>query len=331
LNKSEGKETLSISTKKHAATGYILYLIAAILWAFNGTVSKIILLSVGDPARVSQLRTTAAFIILFIFLAITNRKAFRLTKSEIPLLVAYALFGITLTQWAYFEAISRMPVGIALLIEFTAPIYIVLWVRYVRKQHVRSTIWLGLGLALGGLALVAQVWKGFTLDGVGFAFALGATFSLILYYLLGEKASAKRDSVSLIMWGFLFASTFWAIAFPWKSFPWERLTVTVEPFVDSGTTTPLWILISYMIVGGTVIPFVLVIMAIKHLGAAGASLMGMMEPLLAFVVAWIVLGESLNLIQIIGGVAMLVGVYVAELARIHRKPEIENIETIVPA
>lgn len=321
----------AMSTKKHALTGYFLYLIAATLWAFNGTVSKIILLSVGDPARVSQLRTTVAFLILFLAVAITNRKAFRLTKAEIPVLIFYALFGITLTQWAYFEAISRMPVGIALLIEFTAPIYIVLWVRYVRKQHVRSTIWVGLAMALGGLALVAQVWQGFTLDAIGFAFAFGATFSLIIYYLLGEKASASRDSVSLIMWGFLIASTFWAIAFPWNEFPWARLNVTVEPFVNSGTTAPLWILITYMVIGGTVLPFVLVIMAIKHLGAAGASLMGMMEPLLAFMVAWIVLGESLNLIQIIGGITMLVGVYVAELARISKKPEVENIETIVPS
>jgi drug/metabolite transporter (DMT)-like permease len=321
---------LSTSAKKHAATGYLLYLVAATLWAFNGTVSKIILLSVGEPARVSQLRTTAAFLILITVLALTNRKAFRLTKAEIPVLVIYALFGITFTQWAYFEAISRMPVGITLLIEFTAPIYIVLWVRYIRKERVRSTIWLGLALALGGLALVAQVWKGFTLDGVGFAFALGATFSLIIYYLVGEKASRNRDSVSLIMWGFAIASIFWALAFPWNTFPWAKLTGTVEPFVDSATIVPLWTLISYMVVGGTVIPFVLVIMAIKHLGAAGASLMGMMEPLFAFMVAWIVLGESLNAIQIIGGAAMLFGVYVAELARVSKKPEIENIETIVP-
>lgn len=321
---------MSASTTKHAATGYLLYLIAATLWAFNGTVSKLILLSVGDPARVSQLRTTAAFVILLVVVALTNRKAFRLSKSEIPVLITYALLGITLTQWAYFEAISRMPVGIALLIEFTAPIYIVLWVRYVRKQHVRPTIWLGLSMALGGLALVAQVWKGFMLDGVGFAFAFGATFSLIIYYLLGEKASTNRDSVSLIMWGFLFASLFWAATLPWNSFPWEKINVDVQPFLNSATTTPLWVLVSYMVVGGTVLPFVLVVQAIKHLGAAGASLMGMMEPLIAFFVAWIVLGESLNLIQIVGGIAMLTGVYIAELARISKKPEIENIETIVP-
>ena len=322
---------MSNTAVKHAATGYLLYLIAATLWGLNGTVSKIILLSIGDAARVSQLRTTAAFLILLTFVALTNRKAFRLKKSEIPVLVIYALLGITLTQWAYFEAISRMPVGITLLIEFTAPIYIVLWVRFVRKQKVRSTIWLGLALAIGGLALVAQVWEGFMLDTVGFFFAFGATFSLVIYFLFGEKASENRDSVSLIMWGFLIATIFWAVTLPWSKFPWQSLNVDVQPFVNSDVTSPLLLLITYMIIGGTVLPFVLVVMAIKHLGAAGASLMGMFEPLVAFLIAWVVLGESLNLIQIIGGFTMLTGVYVAELARISKQSKIENIETIVPS
>ena len=322
---------MSNTAVKHAATGYLLYLIAATLWGLNGTVSKIILLSIGDAARVSQLRTTAAFLILLTFVALTNRKAFRLKKSEIPVLVIYALLGITLTQWAYFEAISRMPVGITLLIEFTAPIYIVLWVRFVRKQKVRSTIWLGLALAIGGLALVAQVWEGFMLDTVGFFFAFGATFSLVIYFLFGEKASENRDSVSLIMWGFMIATIFWAITLPWSNFPWQSLNVDVQPFVNSDVTSPLLLLIAYMIIGGTVLPFVLVVMAIKHLGAAGASLMGMFEPLVAFLIAWVVLGESLNLIQIIGGFTMLTGVYVAELARISKQSKIENIETIVPS
>ena len=322
---------MSNTAVKHAATGYILYLIAATLWGLNGTVSKIVLLSIGDAARVSQLRTTAAFLILVTFVALTNRKAFRLTKTEIPVLIIYALLGITLTQYAYFEAISRMPVGITLLIEFTAPIYIVLWVRFVRKQKVRSTIWLGLALAIGGLALVAQVWEGFKLDTAGFFFAFGATFSLVIYFLFGEKASENRDSVSLIMWGFLIATIFWTITLPWSNFPWQFLAVDVQPFVNSDFTSPLMALITYMVIGGTVVPFVLVVMAIKHLGAAGASLMGMFEPLVAFLIAWVVLGESLNLIQIIGGFTMLTGVYVAELARISKQSKVENIETIVPS
>ncbi len=295
--------------------GYLLYLSAATIWGINGTVSKVILLQVGDAVRVSQIRTTFAFIILFVFVALTNRKAFKLEKAEIPVLLVYSLFGITVTQWAYFVAISKMPVGITLLIEFTAPIFVVLWIRFGRKQHVRSSVWLGLGLAVGGLALVAQVWNGFTLDAVGMIAAMLATTSLVFYFLLGEKASKRRDPVSLIMWGFGFATIFWAIIAPWSSFPWSALHGTVTPFTSSEMQVPMWILIAYMVIAGTVVPFVLVVMAIRHLGAAGASLIGMFEPLVAFIIAWVVLGESLDIVQMIGGIVMLVGVYVAEKAR----------------
>ncbi len=309
------EDTVTPQFHRSEKLGYLLYLSAAALWGINGTVSKVILLNVGDAVRVSQIRTTFAFVILFTFVALTNRKAFKLEKAEIPVLIIYSLFGITLTQWAYFVAISRMPVGITLLIEFTAPIFVVLWIRFGRKQDVRSSVWLGLGLAVGGLALVAQVWAGFTLDTVGMGAALLATTSLVFYFLLGEKAAKRRDPVSLIMWGFGFATVFWAVIAPWSSFPWHALHGTVAPFESSTMQVPMWIMITYMVIGGTVVPFVLVVMAIRHLGAAGASLIGMFEPLVAFVVAWIVLGESLNPVQILGGFVMLVGVYVAEKAR----------------
>lgn len=317
------------TTAKNGSTGYLLYILAATLWAFNGTISKIILLSVGDPARVSQLRNSFAFLIMFVVVALTNRKAFRLKKNEIVDILIYALGGITITQYAYFSAISRMPVGISLLIEFTAPIFIVLWVRYGRKQQVKSTIWLGLLLAIGGLAMVAQVWDGLTLDSLGLIYSLIAMVALIFYYIFGERASLKRDSISLMMWGFFCSSTFWAVKLSWFSFPWEKLTVEVEPF-KNGWHTPVWVLAIYMVIGGTVLPFTLVLQGLKYLGAAGASLMGMIEPLVAFVIAWIVLGESLNTIQILGGVAMLVGVYIAEIARVAKKPE-ENMEALAPS
>lgn len=318
----------STTSPKHVSPilGYSIYIIAAFLWGVNGTISKVVLLEVGDPTRVSQLRTSAAFVVLFFVLLFTNRRGFKLKRSEIPTLVIYSLAGITITQWAYFVAISRMPVGIALLIEFTAPIFVVLWVRFGRGQTVRPTVWIGLFLALAGLGLVAQVWKGFTLDGIGMLAALLATASLVVYFLMGEKASKNRDSVSLIMWGFAIATVFWALIQPWTSFPWEALQGSTTLFEGSTNVSsmpaPMWLLAGYMVIGGTVIPFVLVIMAIKHLGAAGASLVGMVEPLIAFIVAWIVLGESLNGIQIIGGVAMLVGVAVAEHARAPHEPEV---------
>lgn len=174
---------------RHPATGYLLYLVAACLFALNGTISKSILLSGIDPARLSQLRVTLAFLILLVVVAITRPSALRVRRKEIPVLLAFGILGIAMTQYLYFVAINLLPVGIALLIEFTAPIMVALnwWFRFGMHQAVNRKVWAGLALALTGLALVGQVWKGFTLDGLGVIAAFGAAAALALYYLLGDR------------------------------------------------------------------------------------------------------------------------------------------------
>ena len=154
---------------KRPALGYALYLTGALLFGINGTVSKVLLTAVDNAARVSQLRVTFAFLILLVFVALTNRRSLPLHRHELGPVAAYGIFGVAMTQWLYFVAITRMPIGIALLIEFTAPIMVVLWVRYAWHRPVRNTVWLGLALAMVGLAMVAQIWLGLTLNSLGVA------------------------------------------------------------------------------------------------------------------------------------------------------------------
>jgi drug/metabolite transporter (DMT)-like permease len=218
-------------------------------------------------------------------------------------------------QWFYFESISRMPITISLLIEFMAPIFVVLYARFVMHVSVRNTVWLGLALAVVGLALVAQVWNGFTLDKVGVLFAVASMTTLVFMYLLGDKASQGRDPVSLLMWAFIFASIFFAILRPWGSFPWDSLQAQVTPFEGGTNVYPIWPFFAFMVLIGTLVPYVLVINSIRHIGGPGASIMGMTEPPIAAIAAWIVLGEIFVVVQILGGVIMLIGIIVAQRAR----------------
>ena len=303
---------------RHPATGYLLYLVAACLFALNGTISKSILLSGIDPARLSQLRVTLAFLILLVVVAITRPSALRVRRKEIPVLLAFGILGIAMTQYLYFVAINLLPVGIALLIEFTAPIMVALWFRFGMHQAVNRKVWAGLALALTGLALVGQVWKGFTLDGLGVIAAFGAAAALALYYLLGDRQVRQpepRDPVSLTMWGFGAAALFWAIAQPWWSFPWTALTGDGYPLGADGAAVPIWLLCSYMVILGTVVPFWLVVVSLQHINASQASVIGMTEPLLASLIAWVALGEVLTPVQIVGAVAVLAGVLLAERSR----------------
>ncbi|MEO5964503.1 MAG: DMT family transporter, partial [Candidatus Limnocylindrales bacterium] len=121
---------VTLALTPHPARGYLLYLGAAMLFALNGTVAKTLLLGGLEATRLSQLRATAAFLILLAFIALTRRSALRLRRDEIPLLLIYGILGIALTQYLYFAAIEVLPIGIALLIEFTAPLMIAVWFRF---------------------------------------------------------------------------------------------------------------------------------------------------------------------------------------------------------
>lgn len=308
----------TLSLRDQLIRGYGVYLIASILFAFNGTVAKSILLTGMDTMRVSQLRVTAAFLVLLVFIAIFKPHRLKLSRNEIPMLVAYGILGIAMTQYFYFVALTYLPVGVALLIEFTAPVMVAVWFRFAWKEPTKKTVWLALGLSLVGLALVAQIWMGFALNAPGVIAALLAAVSLSTFYLLGDKqlrVTSPRDPVSLTMWGFGAASLFWAILAPWWSFPWELLQGQSEPLGTMNATFPLWAMTIWMVVLGTVAPFSLTVISLQYLRASQASTIGLTEPLFAIIIAWLLLDEALTVIQILGGVLILTGVVIAERSR----------------
>lgn len=298
--------------------GYSFYLLAATLFALNGTISKSILLTGIEASRLSQLRVTGAFVILLIVVALTRPRALRIARSEFVPLLAYGVLGVAMTQYLYFVAIELLPVGIALLIEFTSPIMVALWFHFVLKHSTPRIVWLGLAIALVGLAMVAQVWQGFTLNALGVLAAFGAGAALALYFLVGDSMVQRpepRDPVSMTMWGFGAASLFWFIVQPWWSFPWSALSGDGYPLGEGSGGVPIWMLTAYMVILGTVVPFWLIVVSLHHIRAANAAVIGMTEPLLATLIAWIALGEVLAPIQITGIVVVLLGVYLAERYR----------------
>lgn len=302
---------------RHPRLGYAMATAAAALFAVNGSVSKIVLTSTGlTSVRLTELRATGAFLGLAAFLALTAPRLLRVRRSELRLLAFYGVVGFALVQWLYFVAIERLPIGIGLLLEFTAPVLVALWARVVWQEHVRSRVWLALGLALAGLALVAEVWHDVHLDTVGVAAGLLASGALATYFLAGEHATARRDALSLTCLALGVAALFWAIVQPWWSFPFAELSgrVSLEGAFESATA-PVWLLALWIIVLGTIFPFVLSLGALHHLPATRVSIVAMVEVVLASIVAWAWLGETLSAAQLAGGAVVLVGIVLAQTAR----------------
>jgi drug/metabolite transporter (DMT)-like permease len=294
----------------------ILLTLAAIMFASNGIASKLLLNDYISAWRLAQIRSISTFFILAAYIAWRAPKTLRITKREVPRLAALGAIGIAAVNGAYFLAISRMHVSIALLIEFTAPVWIVLYLRYVRKKHVPNEMWAALFLALLGLAFVAQVWQGLTLDGIGVLAALGAAFALAFFFLAGEGITAHRDIQSVTMWGFGFAALTWSLLMPIWTFPFDVFTVSIplEGALD-GYSAPGWVLILYVVLIGTVVPYLFTLNGLRNLSASTTSAFGMLEPIFAGAVAWFWFSESWTAIQLLGGVIVIAGIYMADRAR----------------
>jgi drug/metabolite transporter (DMT)-like permease len=292
--------------------GLAASLAASTLFAVNGTVSKLVLENGLSSLRLVEIRCVLAAVVFAAIAAARRPSSLAIGRRELGFLAIYGVAGIAMVQWLYLVAIARMPVSISLLVEYTAPLLVALWVRFARGEHVRSRIWLALAFSLAGLVLVAEVWNGLSLDAIGLVAALLAAVSLALYYLVGEHGLGRRDPVSLAAWTFGAAGVFWSLLLPWWTFPFGALANRVEFY---GLHLPVWLLLVWIVLLGTVAPFALMFVALGRIGAPRAGLFGTAEPVLAGVVAWVVLGEVLSPAQLAGASVVFAGILLAVTAR----------------
>jgi drug/metabolite transporter (DMT)-like permease len=296
--------------------GYAMVTAAALVFAVNGTVSKVVLTSGLGSRELTQVRVTGAFAGFALALAVARRASLRVRLRELPFLAAFGVAGVAMVQWLYFVSIGRLPIGIALLIEYIAPILIAIWAWAVFKEAIRRRIWVALVLAIVGLSIVVEAWSGLSLDGLGVAASLAAAVAYAVYVLMAERAVRWRDPASLTAYGFLFAGVFWALVQPLWRFPAERLDDSVSLLGHlERYALPVWLLLLYVVVAGTMITFLLVAAALRHISATRVGIVAMLEPVAASGVAFLWLGESFGTAQLVGGGIVLTAILLAQTAR----------------
>jgi len=285
-------------------------------FALGGVAAKVLREADMDAFRLTQIRSTGAGLILLAFAIIKGKDQLRARKEEIKDLILFGVVGVAAVTSFYFFAIKYLFVSVALIIEFTASIWIALYLKFVKKKHISPIMWLGIACAFFGLVLVSQIWSGSTLHPLGVAVAFADAFALSYYFITAERLTQPRTSLSLMTWGIGVAAIFWAIILPWWNFPFEYLThsFTLEGNL-SNYSAPGWVLILWIVVIGTVIPYLLTVTGIRELSAGTSSVIGMIEPIFAGVIAWIILNEALSGIQLVGCAVVLLGIYLADKAK----------------
>ena len=300
--------------------GELYVVLGAVFFSLSGVIVTLVLDHM-TAFRLAQIRAIGAFALLFVITFIQDRSSLKAERREIPTLIFYGVVGFAMVQLGYFISISRgIPLSLVSILEFTAPVWIVLWIKFVRKGWVSNDMWVAIALALFGLFLVAKVWQGFTFDLIGVLSAVGSAMSLAIYFLMSESQGEKRSAQATVVWGIGIAGLFWLIVLPIWNFPTQILTTQINlQGRFSEYSAPGWLLIAYIIIFGTLVPYLFVINGIRLISASKSSVIGMLEAVIGGAFAWIWLEQSWSAIQLLGGVIVLVGIYIADRTKANAK------------
>ncbi|MEU7633371.1 EamA family transporter [Nocardia sp. NPDC049220] len=290
------------------ATG--LSLVSWVLFASSGPLAAAVMAAGWSPAAVTSVRIVSAAVLLVPVVAVLRPQALRFGRADLWLLFAYGLLGVAGVQLLFFVAVARVPVGVAMVLVNVAPALVALWVRVVRGTRLPGPAWVGIGMALGGSALVTQMWQGAGLDRLGVAAGLGAAICSAGYFLLGEHGVGRHDSFGLTAAGLAIGAVMVAAVVPPWTLPAGLLT---NAAVLGGLRAPVWLVLLVLAVAGTVLPYLTGLRALRDLPAVLASVLALVEPLVAAVLAWLLLGQAIGPTQLAGAAILLTGAVLVQL------------------
>jgi drug/metabolite transporter (DMT)-like permease len=271
-----------------------LALFAAVLWGVSGTVAADAFNEVA-PARVAQVRSLVALVFLVPY---AWRRGLLRTQGAGRQLVAFGLILATV-HVTYYWALQRLGVGPGVTVQFLGPVLVLVWMAGAQKRPVQRPLWLAGVAALTGTVMVTRAWDIGSLDLLGVVAGLASAVTFGAYLLVGEHLTKRLSPVTLLTYGFLVAAAFWAIAQPLWDFPTDLSTRT-------------WVELVWVGVGGTMIPFLATIAALKRASAGMVGVVASIEPLVAAVSAWLFLSQSLVAVQIVGGLFVVAAVMVVQ-------------------
>ncbi|MGI8921614.1 MAG: EamA family transporter [Solirubrobacteraceae bacterium] len=276
--------------------GYLLAVAAATLWGVNGTLAKLVLDHGVSASRLAQLRATLTWAIALAVLAASarGRRLLLVAPSDIPRFAYLGIAGLALVSATYFAAIARLKIGVALTIQYLGPLLLLLWLRLVHRRQLARSLWGAAALSLAGCVLVLKAYAPGALDPVGVGYAFGAAISFALYLTESERSGHRYAPATTLLWGFGFATLFWALVEPPWTFPFHQLNGAQRLLPALGVA-----------IVGTLLPFVCMLAALRHIPAPRAAVVATLEPVLAAIVAWLALGQSLAAIQVAGGLLVV--------------------------
>ena len=257
-----------------------------------------------EPSEMAELRAIFSFLVLLAVLAPFGRRHLRVRRRDLPLLALFGALGIAAVNGTYYESISRLPLGVALAIQYTAPLLLLVVAR-ATGRGVGGRLWVAAVAALVGCVFVVGAYDARLRDvnGAGAVVAVIAMLTFAAYLLMAERILRRYSPWTLLLYGLGFATIAWSLFRIPTRLPWDLAIAN-------------WPLLVGVVFIATLFPYVLTLAAVSLLPAARVGLTATFEPVVGAVAGYVLLGEVLQLPQIAGGVLVLLAIALVQTSRL---------------
>jgi len=295
--------------RKDLRTGYLFVVIAALLWGISGSSAKFLFHSGVTPFQLVQLRITLSAGILFMVLAVFRPSLLCISRKDIFYFVLFGTVGMAGVQFTYLFAISRIHVAAAILLQYLAPFFIVIYSWVFLKEKPRPATTVALVTAFAGCYLMVGAYdlELFSMNLAGIVSGVLSAVTFAWYGIFGEYGMRRYNPWTVLFFAFVFAALVWNIAHP-----------PLEAFSHDYTWVQ-WGWIFYIAVFGTLVPFGLYLKGVNFVRAARAGITATLEPISAGVLSAVFLNELLAPLQIFGG-----GLVIGAVILLQRKQEFDE-------
>ncbi|XAS69795.1 EamA family transporter [Micrococcaceae bacterium Sec5.7] len=299
------------------ASGLGIALFSSAVFGISGSFAKALLETGWSPGAAVTARLTGAALILAIPAIPALRGRWHQLKDNWVTILLFGLIGVAACQLFYFNAVARLSVGVALLLEYLAPVIIVLWLWAAGRRRPRALTFGGTLLSLGGLVLVLDLTGAVKIDFIGVLWGIAAAVCLAIYFFITARENDSLPPIVLASGGLMVgAAAMWlAAATGLLPMAFSTADTKLGPWV-----TPWWVSLAGLVVLATVVAYVSGIVAARALGSKVASFVSLTEVLFAVIWAWLLLGELPGPIQLLGGVLIVGGVILVRMDELRGAP-----------
>jgi drug/metabolite transporter (DMT)-like permease len=287
--------------------GYAAVAVAAVLWAIGGAFASYLIDDGASFVELTEARAWITALVLAGALLVRRDRSGPAERIGLPWVVVFGL-SIAAANFTYYGSLSRLPVAIAITVQYTAPGLVVAWTSLAERRSPSGRVLVALAGAMVGVALLAElpvvIAEGeLRLDGLGLALAGTSAFAFAVYMLTGERVGRAIGSQRAVLRGFVVAGVLWLVVQMARGRP--------DTLLDTRFTTG----ILFLAFATTIAPFVLFVWGLERIRATDAGIMSTLEPLTAAVIAFVWLDQSLSGWQITGALLVLVGIGVVQMDR----------------